>query len=147
MRDIKKMFWINLVIVVGLIAIVTIRSVTGDGPGTDFVLSADGLTISGPDNFSASIEFKDVVSIEFREEFDRGRCITGGNEGKITYGIWENDEFGEYSLYVLTKVDACMILEGSGGDIIVFNIENAKNTQAFTENLIEYLQGKGYLSP
>ena len=143
----KKALWINLIIVLALIAIVMIRSIRGGGSDVDFALSEDRLSISGPGEFTVSVEFSDVSSIAFRDSLDQGVCIDGGSEGSYTYGIWENEEFGQYALHVLTKVNAYIVLTEVDGDVIVFNIESDKTTEAFSESLTKHLQEMGYSVP
>ena len=144
MRENKRMFWINLAIVLVLVAVVTVRSAAGGGPDVDFILDEESISLSGPGEFTVSVEFKELTSVEFRDSLDLGVCINGGSEGGYTYGIWENEEFGEYTLHVLTKVEAYMILTEADGDIVVLNLENARTTEAFSQNLIGHLQEKGY---
>ena len=138
------MFWINLAIVLALIVVVTVRSTVGGGPDVDFILDEDSLSLSGPGEFTVSVEFKDLTSVEFRDSLDLGACISGGSNSGYTYGRWENEEFGEYALHVLTGVEAYMILTEADGSIVVLNLENAQTTEAFSQNLIGHLQEKGY---
>ena len=145
MRDDKKTLWINLAIVLVLIVVVTVRSLVSGGSDVDFTLAEDGLSFRGPGEFAVSVAFKDLTSIAFRENLELGVCIDGGSEKGYTYGIWKNGEFGEYTLHVLTKVQAYMILTETDGSTVVVNFENAQTTEAFSQNLIEHLQNMGYL--
>lgn len=146
MRESKRMFWINLAIVLILVVIVTVRSIAGGGSKVDFTLDEESLSLSGPGEFTVSVEFKDLTSVEFRDRLDLGVCMSGGSENGYTYGIWENEEFGEYTLHVLTKVKAYMILTEADGGIVVLNLENAQTTEAFSQNLIGHLREKGYFT-
>lgn len=146
MRENKRMFWINLAIVLVLVVIVTVRSIAGGGSNVDFTLDEESLSLSGPGEFRVSVEFKDLTSVEFRDSLDLGVCMSGGSENGYTYGIWENEEFGEYTLHVLTKVEAYMILREADGDIVVLNLENAQTTEAFSQNLVEHLREMGYFT-
>ena len=145
MKDNKRTFWINLAIVLVLIVFATVRSFVAGGPDVDFTLAEDSLSFSGPGEFAVSVEFKDLASITFRENLELGDCVTGGNEKGYTYGIWKNEEFGEYTLHILSKVQAYIILTETDGSTVVVNIENARTTKDFSKNLIEYLQSMGYL--
>ena len=145
MKDNKRTFWINLAIVLVLIVFATVRSFVAGGPDVDFTLAEDSLSFSGPGEFAVSVAFKDLTSIAFRENLELGVCIDGGSEKGYTYGIWKNGEFGEYTLHVLTKVQAYMILTETDGSTVVVNFENAQTTEAFSQNLIEHLQNMGYL--
>lgn len=140
--DHKRAFWMNFIIVVALIAGVTFYQIFGGGSSASFTLEADHLSFCGPDpaEFTVTVLFEDIASIEFREELDQGSCVSGEAGKTYTYGIWENEEFGRYSLYRLTKVESCIVLTETDGDIIVFNIENAKTTEEFSKSLSEYLQ-------
>ena len=140
MRDGKKAFWINLVIILLLIAIVTIRSVMGGDSNTAFTLQEDRLTLSGPGDFMVSFEFVNVASLEFRETFDRGSCISGESGKTYSYGVWENAEFGQYTLHALTKVSACIVVTETDGGVNVFNVDNAKTTEEFASSLAEHLK-------
>ena len=145
MRDDKRNFRINMAIVLVLIVIVTVRSLVSGGSGVDFTLTEDSLSFSGPGEFEVSVEFKNLASVAFRENLELGDCITGGSEKGYTYGVWKNEEFGEYALHVLTKVQAYVILTEADGSTVVANFENARTTEDFSKNLIEYLQSMGYL--
>ena len=146
MKDTKRSFWLNTAIVLILIVGATLYSMFGGNSGSSLDMREDGITLSGPGEFTVSVEFADVASIEFREEFDRGNCIDGGSEKSYSYGTWENEEFGTYTLHVLTKVEACIVMTETDGDIVVFNIESADTTKAFTENLTEHFQTMGYFA-
>jgi hypothetical protein len=139
-RDSKKTFWINLVIVLALVVIVIIRSVVNGGSDAVFSLQEDRLTLGGPGDFTASFAFADVASLEFRENFDRGSCVSGESGKTYTYGVWENAEFGQYTLHVLTKVSDCIVVTQRDGSVIVFNVDSAQTTQEFADSLTEHLK-------
>ena len=140
--DHKRAFWTNFIIVVALIAGVTFYQIFGGVSSASFTLESDHVSFYGPDpaEFTVTVLYEDIASIEFREEFDQGSCVSGEAGKNYTYGIWENEEFGQYSLYRLTKVESCIVLTETDGDIVVFNIENAKTTEEFSKTLSEYLQ-------
>ena len=57
------------------------------------------------------------------------------------YGIWNNESWGEYSLYVNTNIDVCIVITEIEG-IFVFNYVNEQTTEDFYNSFLEYLEGK-----
>lgn len=136
----------NFIYIALLCAIFSVFTMFNRGQqATTFSLEDDRFTLHGPENFSVTIDMNRLKSMETRNNFNPGTCIAGGTEGAYSYGTWENEEFGQYQLCILTKLPTCVIMTEEDGSVTVFNFENTQTTEEFGRSFFEYLQENGYL--
>lgn len=140
----KKRNWTNLLFILVIIIGFSIYSMAHTGQRSSYQLAGCALTLNGPEGFTVEIDLNDVKSIESRSEYIPGTCVTGNTSDGYSYGIWENEEFGEYQLCVLDKVPACVVIIEDNGTVTVFNFENTRTTIDFGNTLAKYRQENGY---
>jgi hypothetical protein len=99
------------------------------------------LTIYRVGRNSYKIDYEKIQSVELIYSPDYGTCIDGGKNQKYVYGIWNNESWGEYSMYVNTKIDVCIVITEIEG-VYVFNYINEQTTKDFYHSFLEYLEGK-----
>ena len=131
----KKRMWMNLALSILIIVGFSIyRSQTGADREL-VMLSQEGMTLTGEDGRSISFLWTDIQDAELRKELDYGECAAGTDNGKEKSGIWINEEFGEYDLYVNPKVSESVVITLSNSRKVVVNIENNKTTESLLEQL------------
>lgn len=140
----KKRNWTNLLFILAIIIVFSIYSMVHARQGVSYQLTGSAFALTGPEGFMAEINLNNVKSLEFRSEYTRGTCVTGNTNGGYSYGIWENEEFGEYQLCVLDKVPACVVITENNGTVTVFNFENTRTTMDFGNTLDKYMRENSY---
>jgi hypothetical protein len=84
--------------------------------------------------FNETISYDDIVSLDLRESFNKGRRTFGLGGAKISSGTFSNEEFGAYRLCVYNDVEAYIVIR-SGGKTTVFNLKTAEETRAVYSSL------------
>lgn len=107
-------------------------------------LENESVTLSGPDSSVCSVPYSNIVSMELHENFDPGAAVDGGIKNHIRYGLWNNDKFGNYNLFVSEKINPVIILQTDSGEVLVFNYESEKTTRSFYESFTGFLLEQGY---
>lgn len=108
------------------------------------------MKINGPEltmffkDFSASLSFEDVVSVELVSDVDTGTAVNGGQTRRYCYGQWTNDLWENYYLYIDADVSDMIVIK-TQSDTYVVNYENDETTSQFCEALTEYWRQKKWL--
>lgn len=101
------------------------------------------IVITAPDGSARSILYQDIASVELELVKDYGTYVSGHTEGSCAYGIWSNEQWGNYFLYANTELKRCMVITGTDGAVTVVNFSSETMTSstvtAFQELLAEEL--------
>lgn len=102
------------------------------------------IRISGPEgsNYSKTIEYNNVVSVEVKndENYQLGECVQGEQTKKLIYGTWVNEQYGEYTLYVVPKLTTYCVLTTTDG-VVVLNLESNRTTAELGKALQSQVAG------
>ena len=101
----------------------------------------DGISFQYPDDSSEYVAYDAITGIELLDKFSYGSCISGGTEKSCSYGLWENDELGEYHLCCNDKLTMAIKITTDSG-IYVMNYESDDVTQQIYSNLLQPLSGE-----
>ena len=137
MNTIKKYY----ILIFIFLAVATVFSIVFGGDSTVLDVGESSLTIKGAGSTSYTIEYEDIQSVELVYSPDYGTIIDGGKKQKYAYGIWNNESWGEYSLYLNTNIDVCILIRENKG-VFLFNYINEQTTKDFYNSFLEYLEGK-----
>jgi hypothetical protein len=116
-------------------------AIVHSGDSTIIDMGESTLTINGAGSTSYAIDYKDIQSVELVYSPDYGTIIDGGKKQKYANGIWINESWGEYRLYVNPNTDVCIVIKEIGG-VFVFNYINERTTEDFYYSFLEYLERK-----
>lgn len=83
-----------------------------------------------------TVDYATIESIEYREDFAKGMRIIGFGSPRLSMGLFENDEFGRYTLYAYTASESAVLLY-SQDEVLVLNGEDAAATKAIYDTLLE----------
>jgi len=137
MNAIKKIYILIFII----LGVATIFAIVYSGDSTVLNVGESSLTINGAGNTSYTIDYEDIQSVELVFSPDYGTSIAGGKKQKYAYGIWNNESWGEYRLFVNTNIDICIVITEIRG-VFVFNYINEQTTEDFYNSFLENLEGK-----
>ena len=99
----------------------------------------NALLLGAPNDFSLSIAYDQIETLELSEQPDSGSAISGDENRKCRWGEWENDTWGKYTQCTLKKVDPIILLTTSDGEIVVFNYESEDATTSMHQMLSDLL--------
>ncbi len=99
--------------------------------------------ITGDDSFTVdasywkdiTVEYDDIESIEYVEDFDNGTRINGWGSARLGLGYFENEEFGVYTRYGYAYTDSAVVLTDADNEVLVINSKNDTATKALYEEL------------
>lgn len=102
------------------------------------------LTVSSSFYGDLTVEYEDLVFIEYREEDQTGDRLFGIGSPRLSVGRFENKEFGKYIRYSYTACQACVVLKDNKGQVFVLGRSDAQKTKALYEELLtRYEKAKG----
>ena len=132
----------NLIIIIAIFAVVTAASVFKGGGAILLDFGEDSLSIGGVGDFSCTVNYGDIDTVELLDHADLGTAVDGANSGFYSYGVWHSDSWGDYALCVTNKADSFIIITETDGHVTVFNYQNTSDTEllfgAFRQRLAEY---------
>lgn len=94
------------------------------------------LTINATYWTDVEINYSEIETVEYRKDLDVGVRTSGFGSPRLSMGIFQNDEFGSYTLYSYTGAKEHIVLT-SDGETLVIGMSDAKETQAIYEAMIE----------
>lgn len=132
----------NLIAIIAIFVVVTGISVFKGGGAILLDFGEEALSISGVEDFSHTVRYRDIDTIELLTSADLGTAVNGGTSGRYSYGVWRSDSWGDYTLCATSAADSFIIITEINGHITVFNYQNASDTEllfeAFRQRLAEY---------
>lgn len=75
-------------------------------------------------------------TIEYRKDLDVGVRTNGFGSARLLMGIFQNDEFGSYTLYAYTGAKEFVVLT-SGTKTLVIGMNDVEDTQAIYDTMLE----------
>ena len=137
MNTIKNIY----ILIFIFLAVATVFAIVYSGDSTVLDVGESSLTINGAGSTSYTIDYEDIQSVELVYSPDYGTSIDGGKKQMYAYGIWNNESWGEYRLYVNTNIGVCIVITEIKG-VFLFNYFNEQTTEDFYNAFLEYLEGK-----
>ena len=83
-----------------------------------------------------TVDYSKIDIIEYRKDLDVGVRTNGFGSPKLSMGIFQNDEFGSYTLYSYTGAKEHIVLT-SGEKTLVIGMSDTDETKAIYEALME----------
>lgn len=73
------------------------------------------------------VKYTEIDEITYRDDLDIGYRTYGFNSAKLSLGNFNNDEFGDYTIYVYNGCDSYIVAR-KGENYLVFNCETEEKT-------------------
>ena len=90
---------------------------------------------------NTEVAYKDINSVVYRNDIDKGVRTNGLGSARLSLGIFENDEFGSYTLYSYTGAKEFVVLT-SDGKTLVIGLKNSEDTKAIYDTLLNKVADK-----
>lgn len=107
---------------------------------TSVTVEENGLSFAAESGYTSSLKWDEVKSVEMRDALDYGTLVDGSDTSKEKSGLWTNDEFGEYELFVSPKISTCIVCTLQTDRVIVINYESEESTDSFYQAILEKLE-------
>lgn len=133
----RKKAWISWIIWLGVI--LALANVMGTGTVDSTTMDAEGLYFESASGYTSAIKWSDIQSAELRSCPDFGTLVEGTDDAPEKSGVWKNDAFGEYELFVSTKIENCIVCTTKDSRTVVFNFESAESTVSLYEAILKQL--------
>lgn len=95
-------------------------------------------------DFSATVNYKDVTAVELVEVSDFGTPVDGGSDKSCRWGFWESEVWGEYTQYSLISTNSAVLLHLRDGGYFLLSYESGDTTVLLSEMLRDMLTANGY---
>lgn len=99
----------------------------------------DDMTLTAPRQFSVTVAYDDIQSLELAEDFAPGTPVTGDESRRCAWGEWECAGRGRCTLCVSKKIDCAVVIHCTDGGQVLFNYESADTTRAIHQMLLDML--------
>ncbi len=126
----------SVFIFVAIIALVWVFGASGSR-GFDMKFEDEEVNFYIEDDLVISLSKDDVESVELIDELDRGDRVELMADSGYVCGIWENEEFGQYTLYVKSNIKEFIVVR-TKDEIYVVNYNNADFTESLYDALLEW---------
>lgn len=133
----KVALWISAICVPLILVFVVIIMVVGD-VNVDF--GAESFTVRASFSETLTIRYDEVDSVVYRDSFDIGQREMGFGSPRLSTGVFQNEEFGRYTLYAYTNGEGCVVLR-KGEEVLVIVLKTAEENKAIYESLLAKIPG------
>ena len=102
------------------------------------------LEVTGAEEpYMSEIPYAVIQKVETAYTLDLGSMVTGVQNRSLWFGVWTNEAYGEYSLYVMPSLDTYCVITAENR-VYVLNIQTKADTESFTVALRQLLEDKGF---
>ena len=98
----------------------------------------DSFTIEATYYNDLTINYSDIESITFDDDFNVGLRVYGFNSAKFDLGNYKNEEFGSYTIYAYKQCDACVVLKTDGKALALNGTDKEQTLAIYNEILARW---------
>lgn len=125
--------WITACILPMVLVLVAVLMFTGDVKVT---YEETSFTVDCSFWSALTVDYDTVESVEYREGVEKGHRVNGVGSARLQAGMFENEEFGSYTLYSYTGCKAAVVIRTKEA-VLVIGGKDARETRAIYEQLTE----------
>lgn len=115
-------------LLIGVAVLMVTGNITVACEDTSFTINATYWT-------DLTVDYSEIDTIEYRKDLDPGLRTSGFASARLSMGIFQNDEFGSYTLYAYTGAEEYIVLT-SGEKTLVIGLADAEETQSVYHALL-----------
>ena len=130
----KSAKWITLITLPLVLVLVVVIMFTGD---VNVSYEETAFTIEASFWSDLTVEYDAITDLQYQEEGVPGTRANGVGSARLLVGMFQNDEFGNYTRYTYTQTNPCIVLEVEGKILVINGID-----EAATKVIYETLQSK-----
>lgn len=115
-------------LLIGVAVLMVTGNITVDCGDSSFTINATYWT-------DLTVDYSEIDTVEYREDLDPGLRTSGFASARLSLGIFQNDDFGSYTLYAYTGAEAYIVIT-SGEKTLVIGLADAEETQSVYHTLL-----------
>lgn len=138
----RRMLLGNLLVLLVVFVVVTFLLPNGRQRNL-FTWEETQLRITFPDETSRSISYDSLDAIVLVETPNFGVCLSGEDGGNYRYGLWKNDELGEYTLCAYRSFTRVIQLT-TESETYWISYESEQTTEGLYRSIVQTLTQEGY---
>jgi len=127
----KIAFIISIILIIALLLVLGAIMFTGD---IGFTCTETSLAIEASFWNDLTVAYQAIEHIEYREYAEAGSRVHGFGSARLLAGMFENDEFGNYTRYSYVGSDACVVLNAEGKTLVI-GTQDVQTTRALYEQI------------
>lgn len=120
---------VGVVIMIGVFVLMFTGNIKVQFEDRSFQIQADYWTDS-------KVQYEEIDTVSYREDLDKGVRTSGFGSVRLSMGIFQNDEFGSYTLYAYNGAKEFVVLT-SGDRTLVIGMKDADETQNLYDIILE----------
>ena len=125
---------ISLVMVPLILVFVAVLMFTGN---VELNFAETNFTIEASWWSDLTVEYDAITKVEYREDGVSGTRANGIGSARLLVGIFQNEEFGNYTRYTYTNSKPCVVLDVDGKILVINGVD-----EAATKAIYESIQAK-----
>ncbi len=133
----KVALWISAICVPLILIFVVIMMTVGT---VDVEFGAESFVVRASFSETLTIRYDEVDSVEYREKADIGVREMGFGSPRLSTGVFQNEEFGRYTLYAYTNGEGCVVLR-KGEEVLAIVGADAAETKSIYDQLAAKIKG------
>lgn len=119
-----------------VVVIIIIMAMQAGGGSAAYEMDDTQLAVACLDRLPVFIPYDTITNVQVAETFAMDRTIESTDWNSGWCGTYENEEYGEFTLYAYSTCGIYIVVEHEDG-VLIFNAKNQKETNAAYEELIE----------
>lgn len=77
------------------------------------------------------VEYDDIDSVKFIEDFNAGKKINGFNSARLLLGTFENNEFGRYTVFAYTRTKSAVVITSDGKTLVINDLDKQSTKEIY----------------
>lgn len=127
---------ITLIVLAILLPVLVVIMFTGD---VTYEVTESAIIVDASYSNAITVNFDAIDSVEYRENLNFGARMWGFGSARLSVGTFQNEEFGNYTLYAYTGSDGGIVIK-SGDKVLVICGRDAEETQKLYNQLIAVIK-------
>lgn len=111
---------------------------SGKGGTITFQMDQEMLGIVCQNRDPVFVSYEDIRQVELIDGFETGTALEASDWDSGWCGVYENEEYGVYTLYAYSGTGEYIVVRYDGG-VLVFNLKKTKDTQKTYRELLEVM--------
>jgi len=93
-------------------------------------------TVSASYYRDMTLPYDSILWVNYSEETDIGTRVNGFGSARLQMGHFQNEEYGDYTLYAYTGSDAHVII-GVGEEVMIIGLDSTEETKRLFDTLTQ----------
>lgn len=119
---------VGVVVMIGILVLIFTGNIKVQFEDRSFRIQADYWTDS-------EVQYEEIDTVSYREDLDKGVRTSGFGSAKLSMGIFQNDEFGSYTLYAYNGAKEFVVLT-SGDRTLVIGMKDVEEAKEIYDTIL-----------